>query len=404
MDYASTYSYSRHNCRVRTATTTAVTRPNRRVSRLVATSERPQPNTLGQTTIRTERPFADGFLKSRFLPKLQVNPDLKTLSDEQIKQRERDFFGSLSQLADYYGFAPTETAHFGYPYNLMLAYRDTEKRLKQSHKSNNFNSLQISENDDTGQIFLSVTEIYDTQQHFYYLPVIPLFRMLNDTKRTQTAQLLLSVCSYLYRIAGIPFYRQENSFLYWQYDMLKQWATHDDDSEESREILAELTQAEQIGDHTHTLIFSKENLTQWKQRIKTFQAKDSFDSEVFLMVTKFFQLYKNYPKRSLFQYITADWEETEYFYDDEETKITMDKYVGFIADDKGVLYEQLCETVNQEFSQYGDIEEPTVTTHFDGTPIGKDNLDFENRIFPLINELCYYLHQYNTQENEREHK
>ena len=82
----------------------------------------------------------------------------------------------------------------------------------------------------------------------------------------------------------------------------------------------------------------------------------------------------------------------------------MDKYIGFIADYKGYLCEPLCETVNNEFSQYGEMEEPAVTTHFDGTPVGKESLDFENRIFPLINELCYYLNQYNTQENERKHK
>lgn len=398
MNYATTYNYLRHNCPTKTAK--AVIRPDRRVFPLDRTPQRHEGNPQRQTAIRTDRPFADGFLKSRFIPKLQVNKEQRKFSDEQIQQRERDFYRSLSQLAEHYGIVPTETVDYGYPYNLALAFRDTEKQLRQSPHIENFSKLKISENTDTGQVFLSVTETYYTGCQFYYVAIFPLFRMLKDPKHKQAGQLLLSVFSYLYRIANVPFYRQEDSYLYWQYDMLKEWATHDDDSEENREILSELIQAEWTGERMATKIFNKENLKYWEKRLKTFKAKDTTDSDIFLLSAKFFELFKKYPNNTVFKNATADWEETEYYYDDEETKITMDKYIGFIADNKGVLYDQLCETVNQEFSQYAELEEPTVITHFDGTPIGKDNLDFENRIFPLINELCYYLHQYNNKENE----
>ena len=404
MNYANTYSHKWNDCRSVQTQTDGFAPKNRRVYDRNATPERLPRNPQRQTAICSERPFADGFLKSRFLPKLRVNPEQNELSEQQVKQRERDFYNSLSQLAEHYGITPPQTKDFDYPYNLALAYREIEKQLRQSHKCKDFTELHISGNGDTGQLFLSVTETYYTGCQFYYVPVVPLFRMLEDPERKQTAILLLSVCSYIYHIAKMPFYRQENSYLYWQYEILKEWAIHDDDSDENREILAELSQAEQIGDQMHTMIFDKENLTDWKQRIKTFRTKDTFDNDIFLMTTKFFQLYQKYPEHRLFQNSITDWEETEYCYDDEETKITMDKYIGFIADNKGYLYKQLCEMVNNEFSQYGEMEEPTITTHFDGTPIGKDNLDFENRIFPLINELCYYLHQYNTQEDEREHK
>lgn len=366
-----------------------------RVCQVDATPQRPQRNPQGQTPIRTADAFAHGFLKSRFLPKLAIDPNLAKLSGKQVEQRERDFYRSLSQLALHYGFSLMQTACYPYPYNLTLAYWDAERQIRQSPKGENFEEMKILEKDNTKQVFLSVTETYDTGMYFYYVPVLPLFRMLKEPERRYTAQLLLSVFSYLYRMVNVPYYREKHSFLYWQYEMLEEWAIHDEDSEENRTILTELDQAEKTGEQMQRKLSAKSNLSHWKRRIQSFKAKDTFDSDVFRLVVKFHLLYEQFPERTLD--FTSAWNETDYYYDEEETKITMDKYIGFIADCNGILYDQLCDTVNQEFSQYAEMEEPTTTHHFDGTPTQKDLLDFENRLFPLVSELCNLLNR----ENDR---
>jgi hypothetical protein len=40
------------------------------------------------------------------------------------------------------------------------------------------------------------------------------------------------------------------------------------------------------------------------------------------------------------------------------------------------------------------MEEPIIIKKFDGSTISDKNLDFENRIFPLIEELIYILNNF----------
>ena len=76
----------------------------------------------------------------------------------------------------------------------------------------------------------------------------------------------------------------------------------------------------------------------------------------------------------------------------------MEKYISFIADSKGWLYENIKDSINNEFNEYGVMEEPTISKQFDGSEITATNLDFENRLFALLNDLCGLLYDYKTTE------
>ncbi len=400
MNYAPN-TYTRNDNRSIPTQTNRFTFGNRLFCRPFAIPQRPQRNPQGQKAVRPAEPLADGFLKSRFLPKLAVNHDLAKLTDKQQEQRERDFYRSLSQLAGHYSFTPMETRCYPYPYNLTLALWDAEEQIRQSPKGKNYDNLLLYENNETKHLFLSVTERYNTGMNFYFVPVIPLFKMLKDRKRRYTAHLLQSVFCYLKRIVGMPYYRNNNTFLYWQYEMIEDWTSQDDESEDNKQLIWELQKAKLLGDRMNWKITAENNLSHWKERMQSYQANDPFDSEIFLLTAKFFQLYQQYPNRTVFRHVNTLWDEGYSFYNDDEIRITMDKYIGFIADDKGWLNDHLCETVNQEFSQYSEIEEPTVTHHFDGTPTEKDLLAFENRFFPLIGELNYLLNLYNSNKTNK---
>ena len=76
---------------------------------------------------------------------------------------------------------------------------------------------------------------------------------------------------------------------------------------------------------------------------------------------------------------------------DHEGKVIMDKYISFCAETKGMLSDMLFETINAELNECSITEEPIIIKKFDGSKISENNLDFENRLFPLIEELIYIL-------------
>ena len=72
----------------------------------------------------------------------------------------------------------------------------------------------------------------------------------------------------------------------------------------------------------------------------------------------------------------------------------MDKYVSFCSEAKGLLFQTLFEAVNSDLQEYATMQEPRVIKKFDGRNITNNNLDFENRLFPLIEELIYILNNF----------
>lgn len=197
-----------------TAKTTATAPTIGRVCPLDAKTKGCGRSTKRQTPVRTDKDVTNGILKCTFLPKLKETQTVQ--AHQKPNKTEKDFYQSLSQLSEYYGIEPMQTKEYGYPYNVVLAMWDMETQLRRMNVNwDNFRLIQDSEKN-----YLVSEERYDTSMTLFYVPVIPLFQMLKDPKRKKTAQLLVSVCCYLYHIADIPYYRQENTYLYWQYEMI----------------------------------------------------------------------------------------------------------------------------------------------------------------------------------------
>ncbi len=342
-----------------------------------------------QTEIRTDSHVANGFLNSTFLPRLKTAQSVQACRESAKTQR--DFYKSLSQIAEHYGFQPIPTKGYGYPYNMALAMWDAQTKIKQ--RNANWDNLRLVQ--DSKKTFFISEERYCTGSTLYYIPVIPLFQMLHDPERKKTAQLLISVCSYLYYIADIPYYRQENSYLYWMYEMMTEWVEQDDQTEETQDYKRELRQAEYFGDAIEQKLFNRINLKVFEQRLNHFKSRDTFDRECQKVATDIFSLYRQYPHERIFRNAQRPDEDPE-SEDNENETITMDKYISFIADTQGWLYESLSDCINNEFNEYGEIEEPTLCKRFDGKEVMNTNLDFENRLFALLNTLCSLLYDYKT--------
>lgn len=333
----------------------------------------------------------DGFLTVSFLPRLQEG---KTLQACQERGSMQDgFYASLASLAEHYPIAPMPTRHFDYPLNMALGLWDLEEKLKKSVP--NFSELRAIQ--DRGKTYLVSEEKFNTGTTLYYMPTHPIFQMLKDPRYKKNAHLLLSVCSYLYHIAGIPYYREQGSYLYWLYEMHREWTEQEEDREEIERYVKEFDKAEYIGDYMGQKIFSPMNLTFFEKRLKAFKSRHAFDKECMEVAKKAFDLYKDYPCESIFR--NAPIHEDEYE-DMEAESIGMEKYISFISDTKGWLYESLQESINNEFNEYGAMDEPTILKCFDGNELTGNSLDFECRLFALLDDLCALLYHYKENEND----
>lgn len=396
MKYATKNYIGKNKNTQRTRTKTKTTAPTiGRVRKVDETGQKRFGNSERPTEISSDKSITDGFLKCTFLPKLKENDFQKSASSEQNLtqiQRENaklesDFYQSLSQMALHYRLNTMTTRHFGYPYNMALALDDIQKQLK--NKVRDWEEIRLIE--EKGKTYFVSEERYNTDAMLYYIPIVPLYQLSKNPKRKKVAQLLQSVCSYLYQIAEIPYYRKQDSYLFWMYDMVEEWLTSDDENEETPIYLSEIKQAEQIGDFMEQKIYNQNNLTRFKVHLKNFKAKDIFENDCFMLARKIFSLYQQYPNATIYQNLQSNTETEEY---ESDTIVSMDKYVSFCSEAKGLLFQTLFEAVNSDLQEYATMQEPRVIKKFAGRNITNNNLDFENRLFPLIEELIYILNNF----------
>jgi hypothetical protein len=391
MNYAKD-NHSGNSETTRAKKTKTASRTARRVYALDAETKRCRRGAERQTKFSACEDATNGFLKVAFLPILQRAKTVQACQ-ESAKMQD-DFYSSLDSLARHYHIVPMPTRHFEYPNNTALAVWDLEEKLKKS--VGNFSELRLLQ--DNHKTYLLSEEKYSTGTTLYYIPVEPIYQMLKDPKYKKNAQLLLSVCSYLYHSADVPYYRQQGSYLYWLYEMHREWTEQDEDREENEIYVREFDKAELIGDCIEKKIFNPMNLTFFEKRINDFKSSDALDKQCFEIAKKAFALFTDYPNESVFRNApTHDEEEDE---ETENESIGMEKYISFISDTKWWLYESIEESINNEFNEYGSMDEPTIIKCFDGRELTENSLDFENRFFALLDDMCALLYNYKQNENE----
>lgn len=391
MDYAKD-NHIGNSATARAKKTKTASRTARRVYGLDAETQRRRRGAERQTKVSSCGDATDGFLKVSFLPRLQENKTVQACGD--ISKMESDFYASLDSLAGHYSIMPMATRHFEYLYNMALAVWDLQEKLKKT--VGNFSELRVLQ--DSHRTYLLSEEKYTTGTTLYYIPIEPIYQMLKDPKYKKNAQLLLSVCSYLYHIAGIPYYREQGSYLYWLYEMHREWTEQDEDREENEKYVREFDKAELIGDCMGQKIFSPMNLNFIEKRLNVFKCRDAFDKQCMDIGKKAFALFTDYPNESIFRNAPKNDRD-----EDEETEnesIGLEKYISFISDTKGWLYESIEESINNEFNEYGAMDEPTILKCFDGSELTENSLDFESRLFNLLDDMCALLYNYKQNENE----
>jgi len=390
MNYA-TDNHIGNSAAARAKKTKTASRTARRVYALDAETKRCRRGAERQAKVSACGDATDGFLRVSFLPRLQENKTV--LACQDISKTESDFYASLDSLAEHYHIVPMPTSHFEYPYNMALSVWDLQEKLKKT--VGNFSELRAIQ--DSHRTYLLSEEKFNTGTTLYYIPIEPIYQMLIEPKHKQNAHLLLSVCSYLYYIADVPYFRQQGSYLYWLYEMHREWTEQDEDREENERYVREFDKAEGIGDFMEQKIFNRMNLEVFEERLNGFKSRDAFDTLCMDTAKKAFALFIDYPNESIFRNAPINEDEED---ETENESIGMEKYISFISDTKGWLYESIEESINNEFNEYGAMDEPTIIKCFDGEELTENSLDFESRLFALLDELCDLLHNYKQHENE----
>lgn len=328
---------------------------------------------------RSARPFAYGFLRHSFLPLFEEG---KKVPDQS--QVERDFFNSLAILTRLCGFEVLNTTGKSYPYNILLAHANIQKQLNSLSRD-----IELSIMQDDSSVKLATKHVYNTCNTLYYIPVLPLYKLLQDRKQKQTAELLLSVFAYLYHIAGIPYYREDSSCLYYHYEWMEEWMIdelEDEESEAGNSMISELNKASYCGDVIHRKMYNPYHLNVFEKRISSYKFNNSFEKDCLSVAKQALALFQEYPACTIFQ-STSNQE-----FESDEGIIRAEQYISFIADTDGLLYENIARVINDEFNECSEIEEPTLLQIYDSqNELTHKALDFEYRLFPLLNDLCTFL-------------
>ncbi|WP_297333433.1 hypothetical protein [Flavobacterium sp.] len=370
----------------------AAAQKRRRVPAQPAAQERHRRSACRPPEVSPAGAAAYGFLKTRFLPHYTG----QAVAGGNGKD---SFYRSFALLCNHYGIHPVDTKGYVYPYGREVALHEAGRLLNQKYPQH----IETEVLEDNGNFIVQATETCYTGNTLFYIPVLPVYNMMQDKKHQKAARLLLCTFSYLYHTANIPYYT-EDSFLYWQYEMVSEWVTGDPEDWEQKDYydyVSQLRAALHYGETMLRRLWNTVHLERFEDWLEAFTPCDDLDMESHRIAQKFYALWQDYPETSIYTHADTgclpDFEDDGY--DDYEC-ITMEKYIGFVACTDGWLYDNVQQSVNAYFNESVSKQEPVLKRYFDGQPQEIDNLDFECRLFPLLNELCYLLNSYDY-GNER---
>ena len=358
---------------------------------------KPQPPARCTGGISQHQPFspagftANGFLNHRFLPLYQQGQELP-----EQETAEPQLFASLTKLSEAYGIIPLDTGDKPYPYNILLSHWDAGRKIAEKSRDTD---LFIIGDKVSGFTFAS-KETLDTEMHLYYIPLLPLHRLIESGRDKRSTELLLSVCAYLYHGAGIPHYRDEESFLHYHYEMLAEDLDPEWNGMDAEDIAVNksaLRSASYFGDIMQRRMQNPIHLENFAERVKASKPRTLFQRDCLRVAGEVLNLWQQYPDAHLFKNVSNSYQgldngEEDDYYNDGCNCIALYEYVHFVAEISGGIYHSLCEMVNCEFNEKPYMQEPAVTTLFDDSQTGtKGNLDYERRLFKLINDFTQIL-------------
>ena len=335
---------------------------------------------------RAAAPAADGFLSHSFLPRYAPGEALP-----ERAEAEGDYFQSLSRLGRHYGLKLTSYRRLPYPYNVLMATHYTRRAVQIPDRGR---ELFIIAQEDK-PLCVTVRENFKRGYGLYYIPVVPVYRLWQRKRQQATAGLLTAVFAYLHYEAGICFYRDEGSYMGYNYQILEDWIEEGkaEDRAGYQVKMKNLNEAKAAGDFVWSKMRDPALRGGLAAAVQAFQPKTAYQEQVWDFAQRLWELAQAFPGRDLFQHHSPAEDTDEDGYEYPNT-IYMHEYVGFIGSTKDALSDDLFQMVDNDFNERSQMQEPQLVTHFDREQAGyTDELAYEQRLFDLLDDLCHLLSQ-----------
>lgn len=359
---------------------------------------RPCRNPKRQTEASTPVLSGNGFLNTQFPPLMGIIPEL------QAKTRiEQDFYSSAENLCKLYGIGFNGFASLEFPLNILRTFEYLQAEVNMIDTDT---ELRLVTDGGKGRAaFLASLQTYDTKHTLYYLPVEPLHNMIQSGRNKRTAKLLLSVLSYFYQVAEVPYFGRNDCYISYVYDMIFDWtldSAYDEDEEYTEDITNEIYHIGGAGTCFLRQLADRQNLDLLLWRIAGFKPRNKEEKALLNLAKRVEVLMLNYPDRSIMDSIyggmfTKSVEDLE-----DRRSISADQYISFIWSNNDSFFDQLMDSVNAELNEFGAIDEPVSLQFFDVSQSAVyHDLTFEAEFFDLLNELSDTLNDFNHEKYYR---
>lgn len=336
-----------------------------------------------QTTACTTGTVANGFLRNQFLPKYEVSNELP-----KREKVEAIYFKSFKRLTKFYDITTINVSHFPYPHNVLLSQWDATRKMRTKGR---FRELVVEEKNDN-DITVSVKETLTTGYDLYYIPLASLYKCL-EHEADEWVKLLLGVCVYLYRKAGVCHYRDSESYICYLYEIMDNWIEDERESMDDidyKEQRANLDQMFAIGDKIEPILADEEHLRQLQTIIKICEPQTQFHRNCMQLAKDTLAVWMEYPQTNLYQQIGHEADDEDDYYG--TGKILMTDYISFIGETSGSVYETMKNMLNEDFNERSGTQDFEATVVFDKAKGKyKDQLGYEESVVAIINELCNLL-------------
>lgn len=298
-------------------------------------------------------------------------------------QAEGDFFRSLAHLRQHYGVRIASYRQQPYPYNILLVVQEAQRVIRQPGRERQLFIIA----QDNGQLCLTVREHFRRDYFAYYIPVVPIYQLWQEPEHQASAELLSAVCAYLHTGAGISYYRDESTYMHYNYEVLQEWAEEGEECEPGSYSapMENYGLAVTAGDYMQEKMHDA-----WQrlpERIAAFRPQTSFEHSVLALAQTALRLEQQFPEGNLFAH-ASEPEDDEY----GNNAIYMHKYISFVASTTDALGQMLMEMVENDFNERSAEQEPQLITHFtERQEPYRDELAYERAVFSLIDDLCTLL-------------
>lgn len=352
-------------------------------------------NNGGQAQSCTPSICGSEFLKESFT---SANSQVSVGINGYVEKVQSEFFTSMFNLCKLYKLDIPSFQELGYPLNMISAFEWASKIFVDNKSRIKLAIIQDDEHLATVTTFKS----FEVGNTLYYIPVQPLDCLIRDKNKQASANLILSIFSYLYKVNGVSYYTDESSYLYNVYDRLQNYIEEDWDYEKENcpseekddqneewfdHVIEHFNSIYRRGRELLNIINQKVHLSEFKRRLKTYKAKTKAEKALKETAKLALNLYDLFPNRSVMDRIDPELfpEEDDYDY----RKVNVHNYLSFFWSYNDCIFDELWEWINGELQEACLMDEPYGHQFFN-TPQDAERLDleFETKFFGLLDSLA----------------